>query len=237
MPINSDASSIQTISAEQGNILQYANPIKMEQNLWRQRELIIQFTKREVLQRYKGSYFGVTWSLVTPLVMLLVYTFIFSVIFQARWSDGASFGSHIAYALPLFAGLLAFNIFSESLLAAPRLIVGNPNYVKKVVFPLEILPVTVLDTSLIHSIFGLIILLLGLVVIEGGLPWTLLLLPIVYLPLILLCLRVFSVSWRFHSRYWLCVGCGYSGSVFLHLLFILFQSYQPIFVFFCISIH
>lgn len=223
MPINLDAPPVQTISAKQDNFLQYANPIKMGQNLWRQRELIAQLTKREVLQRYKGSYLGLIWSFVTPLAMLLVYTFVFSVIFQARWS-GASSGSHTEYALPLFAALLAFNIFSESLLAAPRLIVEAPNYVKKVVFPLEILPVTVLGASLIHSIFSLTILLLGLVIIEGVLPWTLVLLPIVYLPLILLCL---GLSWFLASLGVFIRDIGHLLDVGIRVLFFLTPIVYP----------
>ncbi len=175
------------ISARPEPIGQYANPFKMGQNLWMYRELIVQFTKRQVLQRYKGSYLGLVWSFASPLALLAVYTFAFSVIFKVRWAETAT-GSHAEFALTLFAGLIAFNVFSESVLAAPNLIVDNPNYVKKVVFPLEILPISGLGTALIQSLFSLLVLLLGTLFIMGQIPWTLLLLPLMYLPLILLCL-------------------------------------------------
>lgn len=223
LPINSDL-PIQTISAKQDSFLQYANPIKMGKNLWRQRELTAQLIKREILQRYKGSYLGIVWSFVTPLVMLLVYTFIFSVIFQTRWSR-VNTGSHIDYALPLFAGLLVFNIFSEALLAAPRIIVETPNYVKKVVFPLELLPISALGASLIHSIFSLAILLLGVVVIWGVLPWTLLLLPIVYFPLILLCL---GLSWFLASLGVFIRDISHLLDVGIRILFFLTPIVYPI---------
>jgi lipopolysaccharide transport system permease protein len=125
------------ISAQRDSFRHYANPIKMATNLWGHRELIRQFTRRQVLQRYKGSYLGLLWSFATPLALLLVYTFVFSIIFEARW-PGMETGSRSEFALALFAGLIVFNIFAETLLAAPGLIVSNPNYVKKVVFPLEI---------------------------------------------------------------------------------------------------
>ena len=92
--------------------------------------------KREVLGRYRGSVMGVLWSFFNPVFMLIVYTFVFSVVFQARWSAGSE--SKTEFALVLFAGLLVFNLFAECINRAPGLIVGNQNYVKKVVFPLEI---------------------------------------------------------------------------------------------------
>ncbi len=134
--------STKIISAKRDSARQYANPLKMGQNLWAYRELIGQFTRRQVLQRYKGSYLGLVWSFITPLATLMVYTFVFSVIFKARW-EGSVADSHAGFALAFFAGLVAFSVFNESLMVAPNLIVGNPNYVKKVVFPLEILPVSV----------------------------------------------------------------------------------------------
>lgn len=115
------AANSKIITAQRDSARQYANPATMVGHLWRQRELIRQFTKRRVLERYKGSYLGLVWSFVTPLAMLAVYTFVFSVIFKARW-EGAVTGSHAEFALALFAGLIAFNIFSESTLAAPGLV-------------------------------------------------------------------------------------------------------------------
>ncbi len=211
------------ISAKPTRARQYANPLKMGQHLWRQRDLIAQFTKRQVLQRYKGSYLGLLWSFVTPLAMLLIYTFVFSVIFQSRW-EGAVSDNHAEFALMLFAGLIAFNIFSESILMAPGLIVGNANYVKKVVFPLEILPVTNLGSSLIHSLFSLTILISGMIFFLGRLPWTIIFLPLIYLPLILLCL---GVSWFLASLGVFVRDIGHLLGLVVQMLFFLTPIFYP----------
>ena len=176
------------ISAKRDTARQYANPIGMVKNLWSHRELIIQFTKREVLQRYKGSYLGLIWSFVTPLAMLAVYTFAFSVILGARWEGGNRSGGHFEFALTLFAGLIVFNVLSDTISSAPKLIIGNRNYVKKVVFPLETLSVSKLASVLVDSLFSLFILQLGIIIILGKLSWMIIFLPLMYLPLIFLCL-------------------------------------------------
>ncbi len=205
-------------------MLHYLNPLHMLRDLWVYQELIVQFTKREVLQRYKGSYLGLLWSFATPLALLLVYTFVFSVIFKARW-EGMVVGNHGEFALVLFAGLIAFTIFSETLLAAPNLISQNSNYVKRVVFPLEILPVTILGSSLIHSLFSLCILLAGTVVIRGHIPWTLVLLPLMYIPLILFCL---GLSWFFASLGVFIRDMAHLLGVVVQMLFFLTPIFYPI---------
>lgn len=170
------------------------NPLSMIQNLWANRTLIQQFTKREVIGRYKGSYLGIFWSFLTPLLMLCVYTFVFSMVFKAKWSAGGD--SKIEFALLIFSGLVTFTIFSELISRAPGLIVGNVNYVKKVVFPLEILPVVVLGSSLIHSCISFGILISGLFLFLGVFHWTLILVPLVMLPLVLFSL---GLGWFFAS--------------------------------------
>jgi len=97
-----------------------------------QRHLIFTLVRREVAARYRGAMLGNLWALFTPLFMLAVYTFIFSVVFKARWSGGSD--SRSEFALVLFAGLMVFNLFAECFNRAPRLILDNVNYVKKVVF-------------------------------------------------------------------------------------------------------
>jgi lipopolysaccharide transport system permease protein len=216
--------STKLISAQKDSARQYASPVKMVKNLWAHRELIGQFTKRQVLQRYKGSYLGLVWSFVTPLAMLIVYTFVFSVIFKARW-EGAVTDSHAEYALALFAGLIAFNIFSESILASPGLIVNNPNYVKKVVFPLEILPVSNLGSAVINSMFGLFILLVGDLIVTGRIPWTLIYLPLMYVPLIFLCL---GLSWFLASLGVFIRDIGHLLGVAVQMLFFLTPIFYPI---------
>ncbi len=162
------------------------NPLRLVRHLWTHRQLIFQFAKRDVLSRYKGSYLGIGWSFLTPLFMLVVFTFVFSVVFQARWGGGQ--GSRVEFALILFCGLIVFNAFAECVTRAPGLILANANYVKKVVFPLEILPVTVLASALVHAAVSLLVLLLGLGFFLEVFHWTIIFVPVIFLPLALLCL-------------------------------------------------
>jgi len=158
-------------------------------SLWRNRQLIIQMTKRDVIGRYRGSVMGLLWSFFNPLLMLAVYTFVFSVIFKSRWGTGGS-GSKTEFALVLFAGLIIFNLFSECVTRAPSLIVGNTNYVKKVVFPLEILLVVTLGSAMFHFFISLLVWLLFYLIFFGIPPATILLVPLELLPLILLTLGI-----------------------------------------------
>lgn len=151
--------------------------------------MLVQCTRREIEGRYRGSHLGVLWALLTPLLMLGVFTFVFSVIFQARWSATGS-ETHTDVALIIFTGMIAFNVFGECANRAPGLILSNRNYVKKVVFPLEILPASVLGSSLMHSFFSLAVVLLGLLVLHGQLHWSVLYLPLCYIPLAALALGV-----------------------------------------------
>src|SRR3989442_326514 len=120
-----------TITAQVPSLWQYLNPLHLVRNLWHHRDLIRQFTRREIEGRYRGSFLGLFWSFVNPLVLLLIYTFVFGIIFKARWPN-ANTGNLGEFATTLFCGLIAFNIFSESVSRAANLIVGVPNYVKKV---------------------------------------------------------------------------------------------------------
>lgn len=169
-------------------------PIEMFASLWRNRELIKASAKREVLGRYRGSFLGLLWSFFNPLFMLAVYTFVFSVIFQARWGGGS--GSKTEFALVLFAGLLVFNLFAECINRAPGLILSNTNYVKKVVFPLEILPLVGLLAALFHTLISL-----GVWVIAYTLFFGIPHLTVFYLPLVLVpfCLFLMGLSWALAS--------------------------------------
>jgi len=171
------------ITARSEGVGQYLNPAALVRNLWQHRDLIRQFTQREVEGRYRGSFLGLFWSFINPLVMLLIYTFVFGVVFKARWSQGGQ-SSLGQFALVLFCGLIPFNVFAECMNSAPTMIVGVPNYVKKVVFPLEILPVSVMGSALFHSAISLSILLVANWLIRGNVQWTLVLLPLVALPLL-----------------------------------------------------
>jgi len=127
--------------------------------------------------------------------MLTIYTLVFSVVFQARWG-GNTETNKIEFALILFAGLLVFNIFSEVISRAPSLITSNANYVKKVVFPLEILPIVALGSALFHAMISLIILIIGVYIALGGINWTIILFPLVVLPLLLV---ILGMTWFLSS--------------------------------------
>jgi lipopolysaccharide transport system permease protein len=139
---------------------------------------------RDISSRYKGSLLGVLWSVIIPLVMLAVYTFVFSVVFQARW--GTEGGDRFGFALMLFAGLVVFNIFSDCISRAPSLIVSNVSYVKKVVFPLEVLPWVSLGSAIFNACVNVVVLLAFALVSGASIPSTILLLPVVLLPFLLL---------------------------------------------------
>lgn len=213
------------ITAQRDSARQYANPIKMGRNLWAHRELIRQFIKREVRGRYQGSFLGVLWSFITPLLMLTVYTFVFSIIFKARWGNNLSDSSQTGFALTLFTGLIAFGVFSECINRAPGLIISSPNYVKKVVFPLEILPVSVLGSALVNSLFSLAILLAANLIFHGVMHWTIIFLPLMYLPLALLCL---GLGWFLASLGVFVRDIGQFIGVAVQVLFFMTPIFYPI---------
>ena len=122
--------------------------------VWRHHGLIGQFVRREVQSRYRGSVLGLLWSVLNPLLLLGVYTFVFGSIFRARWPLANS-GRLSDIALVIFCGLLVLNLFTECVSRAPGLIVGQPSYVKKIVFPLEILPVVALGSALFNAAIAL----------------------------------------------------------------------------------
>ena len=151
---------------------------------WRNRSLIHALVKREILGRYRGSIIGIAWSFFTPMLMLITYTFVFSVVFQARWGLGTS-ESKTDFAIILFAGLIVHGLFAECINRAPGLILSNVNYVKKVIFPLEILSLVAFGSALFQAIISLIVLLLAQLMLKHQMPLTVLLLPVVLLPLAL----------------------------------------------------
>lgn len=171
-----------------------ATPLEMVTSLWCNRSLIHASAKREVLGRYRGSALGLLWSFFNPLFMLTVYTFVFSVVFNARWGGASS--SKVEFALVLFAGLIVFNLFAECIGRAPSLILSNPNYVKKVVFPLEILPFVALLAALYHVLISLGVWLAAYIVLFGVPHATVFVLPMVILPFTLF---IMGLSWALAS--------------------------------------
>lgn len=169
--------------------------LSLGKSLWLHRQLIKQMAWREVVGRYKGSVMGLLWSFINPVLMLAVYTFVFSVVFKAKWGvDGDE--SKTSFALVLFVGLIMHGLLAEVLNRSPSLILSNVNYVKKVVFPLEILPMISIVAAIFHSVISLLVLLLVSVAINGYLPWTIILIPFVMLPLATL---VIGLAWMLAS--------------------------------------
>ncbi|WP_329957171.1 ABC transporter permease [Xanthomonas melonis] len=162
------------------------SPFALLKGLVAKRSLIIALAKRDVAGRYRGSFLGLMWSFFFPLMMLAVYTFVFSVVFGARWQGGT--GSKTEFALVLFTGLLAFNFFAECLGRAPTMIVGNVNYVKKVVFPLEILAVVNLLSAGFHMLISMMVWLFFYFVLFGLPSWEIIWTPVALLPLVFITL-------------------------------------------------
>jgi len=150
---------------------------------------------REVVGRYKDSVLGLSWALFHPVFMLSVYTFVFSVVFKARWVTNGE-ESRIQFAVVLFAGMIVHGLFSEVLNRAPTLILSNVNFVKKIVFPLEILPVIAIGTALFHCFVSVLVLLTAFALFNGFLHWTLLFMPLIILPLTILTL---GLAWILSS--------------------------------------
>ena len=171
------------------------SPFAFARDLWRQRELLWQFTLRNVELRHKGSHLGLIWSVLNPLLMLGLYVFVFYYIF------GGKFGvlpneTKVDFALGVFFGLTLFQFFAEVLGISPLTIVGNPNFVKKVVFPLEILPAANVGGALFHLGISLILAVLGAVFLGHGIDWGILWLPVIVAPLVLVAL---GTAWLFSA--------------------------------------
>jgi lipopolysaccharide transport system permease protein len=163
------------------------DPLRMVAGLWARRELIGQFTRRNIELRHRGSRLGAFWALINPLTMLVLYYVIFGVIYETKFR-GLETETGYDVLLAMFLGLTLFHAFSETLSWAPGLITTNPNFVKKVVFPLEILPVAQIGAATFHLGVSLSLVVVGSAFGSGGLSWHLLWLPVLVLPLLLLSL-------------------------------------------------
>ena len=164
------------------------SPAALITGLLRNRVLIAQMARREVVGRYQGSVMGLAWSFLHPVFMLTVYTFVFSEVFGMRWGQSQGEGGKAQFALILFVGLIVHALFSEVLNRAPGLILNNVNYVKKVVFPLEVLPAILVLAALFHAAVSLVVLQLAFGVLHADWHWTALLAPLVLAPLLILAL-------------------------------------------------
>lgn len=165
-------------------------PFAFLKTAWRHRSLISRLARRELDARYRGSLLGMVWVVLNPLLMLAVYTFVFTTVFRARW--GVAGETSGEFALLLFSGLILFTIFAECVSRAPMLLLENVSYIKKVVFPLEILPLVGMAGALINAAVSAGILCVFYLIVRGIPPATALLLPMVLLPL---CLMTLGLSW------------------------------------------
>jgi lipopolysaccharide transport system permease protein len=172
-----------TIVKEMGGPL---GPQASFSSVFRNLPLISRLVRREVEARYRGSLLGILWAFLVPMILLAVYTFVFSVVFSVRWE--ATLESRTHFALVLFSGLLIYNICNECLSRAPSLMLAHSTYIKKVIFPLEILPWVTLFAAVVNALIGFAILLLGYLFVVGIPPWTIVMIPIICIPL--LCLTV-----------------------------------------------
>ena len=191
----------------------------------RNRQLIVQMTRREIVGRYKGSVFGLTWSFFNPVFMLAIYTFVFSEIFKSRWTGAGAEESKTQFAVVLFVGMIVLGLFNEVLNRASGLIVNNANYVKKVVFPIELLPVIAVATTLFHSLISLGVLLVAFLAFNGYLNWTLVFVPLVLLPLVILST---GLAWILASLGVFLRDVGQTISIFTTVLMFLSPVFYPV---------
>ena len=198
--------------------------IALANSLWRNRRLIAQMTRREVVGRYKGSALGLAWSFFNPVFMLAVYTFVFSVVFKARWSAGED-ESKTQFAVVLFVGMIVHGLFAEVLNRAPTLILSNTNYVKKVVFPIEILPVVSMGAALFHSLISLGVLLTAFVLFNGYLHWTAIFVPVVLLPFVIFTL---GLAWLLASLGVFLRDVGQTVAIFTTIMMFLSPVVYPV---------
>ena len=178
-------------------------------------------TQREVVGRYRGSALGLGWAFITPLLMLAVYTLVFSQVFKARWG-GLEEAGPMGFAVNLFAGLIVFNLFTECVSRAPDLILQNPNYVKKVVFPLELLAAVAVAGACVHLLASFAILIVAELMAFHYVPLTILWVPFVWLPLILLslaCCWILSAAGVFIRDLGQLVRIGLNMLIFLSPIF------------------
>ena len=199
--------------------------MSLADSLWRNRQLIIQMSKREIVGRYKGSVMGLAWSFFNPVFMLVVYTFVFSEIFKSRWGGAGADGSKTEFAVLLFVGMIVQGFFAEMLNRAPSLILNNINYVKKVVFPIEILPIAAMISTLFHSVVSLCVLLIAFFTFNGFLHWTIIFIPFVLFPLVVITI---GLSWMLSSLGVFLIDVGQTIVIVTTILMFLSPVFYPV---------
>jgi len=170
-------------------------PVDIYQSLVGNRLLLWQFVVRNIRARHKGSYLGVVWMVLNPLLMMSLYSFVFGVIFNGRY-DANSSETAVDYALGIFLSLTIFQLIAEVMGVSTTIILGNSNIVKRVVFPLEILPVSQVGASIYHFLISISLVFLGIIVFGKELSWHAVLLPVLIFPVILFSL---GLGWFFSA--------------------------------------
>jgi lipopolysaccharide transport system permease protein len=184
----------QTVFVKEGSEFRHgARPSKILLDLLNHRQLLLQLIRRDIAGRYRGSLFGMVWAFLNPLLMLCLYTVVFGVFLRARWA-GAS--NSLQFSVMLFAGLIVFNFFAECLNRAPLLVSSNVNYVKKVVFPLELLAWMAVGSALFHACVSLLVWIVFSAFVYGAVHWTLVFVPLIFIPLIFMAI---GVTWIISS--------------------------------------
>ncbi len=156
-------------------------------SLFSRRELVFQLLRRELARRYRGRFLGLFWLVLQPLLILALYTFVFGVVFGARW-PGFESGQTLGFAMVVFTGLIAFSIFAEVAGTAPGLVQANAPLLKNVDFPAEVLPIVSVACALVQALASLVVLLVGGLALGQTIPASAAALPLVWLPLLLFAL-------------------------------------------------
>ena len=201
------------------------NPIPGVELIFRNYSLLKQLVKRLISAKYQGSALGIIWSIIHPLMMLVIYTYVFSVVFKARWDEALNDASKGSFAVIIFCGMTVYSIFSDSITLAANQILNNPNYVKKVVFPLLLLPVSQVLACFIQGAIWVFLLFIGAVFIHGNLSWHMLLLPVIWMPLFLFTL---GIACFVSSLSVYCRDTPYVLQVILQVLFFITPIFYPI---------
>lgn len=153
------------------------------QSIWRNRNLIRTLVRRDVLSRYSGSFGGALWAVLNPLMLMFTYFFVFGLVLRSRFGNDPS---RAGYAIYFLAGMLPWLAFSEAVGRAPFIMVEHRNFIKKLVFPVETLPINLVVSGMVTEFFGIVLFAAALLIVRGRVPATVLYLPALVIPQVLL---------------------------------------------------
>jgi len=186
------------------------------------RFVVQQLTRRAILSRYRGTFLGILWSLLTPILMLTIYTFVFGFVLEIRWP--VQEGGHAEFASILFSGMIMHSLLSECMMQSTTLITSNPQYVKKVVFPLEALSWVTTSTALFQAIISIGVLFAYLIIIGHSFSWRVLLFPLPICGLFMMCI---GIVWYVSAAAVYFKDLGHVMGVFSTILFFMAPILYP----------